>query len=91
MQKIAIIFTWPVVFLALVLYAFAFYVNAFWLFELIDALTTASPALSGPEASAVLTVMRYCIRLHPLSAIVGWLLWGFLSSMRRDKLSYEQF
>jgi len=35
------------------------------------------------------TVFKNVIAWHPFIALLGWLVWGFLNSLRKGKLQYE--
>jgi len=83
-----IAYVWAVVFVAIVFYSFAWFVNITWVWQVITALDPYISNLPAPLDSVV-TVIKYVLALHPLFALLGWLFWGFINSMRRDVRIWE--
>jgi len=86
---VKIVYVWTMVFIAIVLYAFMWYINSWWIWKVIEAVesTFTFPA----PLDSVTDVIKYVLYLHPLFAMAGWLLWGIRNSMKRDVRAYEMY
>lgn len=85
-RNIAIV--WSIVFIGIVLYSFAWFVFGRMLMTLIGSIE-ASYSFPEPSNNTV-EVIKYVIAWHPLVAMFGWILYGLLNSMKRDRVTYEQ-
>lgn len=82
-----IIMTWTMVFLGMVLYAVAWFTLGTVCMAIIDAISN-SFSFAAPWDSVV-EFCRQMVLLHPIFAMVGWLIWGFIDSMRKPVKSWE--
>jgi len=82
-----IAYVWALVFIGIVVYAFVWFSQIWWLWLFIEAFEDA--VTLDPAAQSVVEILKAVIAYHPLIAVFGWLLWGFLNSMRRDVRTYE--
>ena len=86
-----ITFVWAMVFLGIVIYAVAWFALGLASMMIIDALVAAFSGMLtlSSDALQVISLLRWVILLHPIFAMFGWLLWGFLNSAKRDVSRYE--
>lgn len=84
---VRIAWVWAMVFLAIIVYASVWFMFGYMVMEIISAIE-ASYTFTSPLAETV-TLLKYVIAWHPIIAMFGWILWGFLNSMRRDVRTYE--
>lgn len=82
-----IVYVWALVFLAIIFYAMAWYVFGWVIMEYISAVEAAYTF--QPPLDSVVSLIKNVIAWHPIIALLGWILWGFLNSMRRDIRTYE--
>lgn len=73
----------------MVIYAFAWFLNLWWLWTFIEAFENSITV--DPPFDSVITLLKNVIAMHPLFAMFGWLIWGYINSMRRDVRTYEQY
>lgn len=81
-NKVRILYVWFLVFLAMGMYAIAWFSVSMMVMPFIDALTS-SYSFSDPWDTVVSTV-RLLFLYHPIVALIGWILWGFINSVKRD-------
>lgn len=84
---VRVAWVWSVVLIGLVIYAMMYFTFGRVAMEVILSIE-ASYTFPEPAASVV-TVLKYVIALHPLFAMFGWLLWGYIQSSRRSVREYE--
>lgn len=84
---VRIAWTWAMVLIGIVLYSMMWFVFGRVAFEVITAME-ASYTFPSP-AQDIVTLLKYIIAWHPLLAIFGWLLWGYINSSRRSVREYE--
>lgn len=81
-------YIWVMVLLAIIFYAIAWYafggVGLMVIAALEDSMTLASPF------DTISDFVKNVIYLHPVISLLGWLLWGFYNSIRRDTTFYER-
>jgi hypothetical protein len=75
------------VFIGIVLYAMMWFVFGRVIYEVITAME-ASYTFPSPAASVV-TVIKYVVAWHPILALFGWIIWGYINSSRRSVREYE--
>lgn len=82
-----IVLTWAMVFIGIVFYAVAWFTFGIVALTVIDSITTAF-SFEAPWDSVV-EFCRNVVLLHPIFAMVGWLIWGFIDSMRKPVKTWE--
>lgn len=80
---------WAMVLVGMVIYAFAWFSQMWWLWSFIEAFEGAITL--DPPWDVTVVILKNVLAFHPLFAMFGWLLWGFINSMRRDVRTYEQY
>ena len=80
-------YIWVMVLLAIVFYAFAWYSFGGVALQVITALENAL-SLEAPF-DTVSTFVKNVIYWHPVISLLGWLLWGFFNSLKRDVRYFE--
>lgn len=80
-------YVWAVVFIGIVLYAMTWYIFGWVIMEVVAAVE-ASYTFTGPLATVV-TIIKYVIAFHPIMALFGWIIWGYINSSRRSVREYE--
>jgi hypothetical protein len=84
-----VIMVWAMVFMGIVIYAMFWFLFGNTALAMINAMETQFTYLSEPPFSDVVGWLLVVIEYHPIIAIFGWLLWGFLNSARRDVRTWE--
>lgn len=82
-----IVFVWAMVFGAIVVYSFAWFSMGSMVMTFIDAITGAFTF--DARWDSVVQLIKNVILWHPIISLFGWVLWGFLNSMRRDVRTWE--
>lgn len=77
-----IAFVWSMVFLGMIIYALVWFMLGSVTMTIIEAMESAF-TFSG-NWDYVVDLIKNIILWHPIISIFGWILWGFLNSMRRD-------
>jgi hypothetical protein len=82
-SKVNIIYVWALIFVAMALYAFTWFVMGLPLITFIQA---AKGVLSIHDAmwEQVVDFILICFEIHPIIALVGWFIYGILNSAKRD-------
>ena len=80
-------YVWTVVLLAIVLYAVTWYVLGSLFMPFVEAIE-ANYTFPPPLDSTTVFIKNVVI-YHPLFALLGWLVWGFLNSQRRSREVFE--
>lgn len=81
-NRTRILFTWFIVFLAMSIYAIAWFSCGLVVMPFIDAISN-SYSFSDPWNTIVSAVKLFFL-YHPIIAIIGWIIWGFINSLKRD-------
>lgn len=84
---IRIVWVWTMVFLGIVLYAIAWFTLGTAAMAVISAIE-GSYTFAAPWSSVVDQIKKV-ILWHPIFAMIGWLLWGFLNSMKREVRTWQ--
>lgn len=84
-----VVMVWAMVFMGIVIYAMFWFLFGNTALAMIDAMETQFTYLNEPPYSNVVDWLFIVIEWHPIIAMFGWLLWGFLNSMRRDVRKWE--
>jgi len=82
-----IAYVWSIVFIAIVLYALVWFVCGYFIMEFIEAIEAAYTF--QPPLDSTVDIVKSVVAWHPIIALFGWILWGFLNSLRRDVKSFE--
>lgn len=82
-----IILTWSLVFIGIVIYAITWFLLGSVTMIIIEAVTSAF-SFAEPWDSVV-EILRTVILWHPLFAMFGWLIWGYIDSARKPVKSWE--
>lgn len=59
------------------------------LFQIITAVESAY-TFTG-TAAQVVDLLKAVVAYHPVFALVGWLVWGYINSSRRSVRTYETY
>jgi len=86
---VRIAYVWAMVFVGICIYAMFWFMFGWAAFSVIEAVE-AGYTFTG-QASFVVELLKNVIAYHPLLAMVGWLLWGYINSQRRDERAYERY
>ena len=86
-QPVRIVYVWTLVLLGMVLYAMAWFTLGSVAMTFIDAVLL-SFNFAAPWDSVV-EIAKNVILWHPIISLFGWILWGFLNSMRRDVRTWK--
>lgn len=81
-------YVWVMVLLAIVFYCIAWYAFGGVGLTVINALEGAFNF--GDEFDTISTFCKNVILLHPVISLLGWLVWGFYNSLRKDTQFYER-
>lgn len=84
-----VVYVWVLVLTAMCVYAVAWFVNLYWLWEVFDAIESAY-SFTGQAASTI-TIIKTLIVYNPIIALCGWILYGYVNSTRRDTRSYQEY
>lgn len=84
-----IAWVWGMVFIGLVVYAMVWFMLGSMVMQVIDAVEAGYTFVGS--AADVVTVIKTVIAFHPLLAMFGWLLWGYINSTRRDPRAYAEY
>ncbi|MHA1408482.1 MAG: hypothetical protein ACTSSG_14040 [Candidatus Heimdallarchaeaceae archaeon] len=84
---IRIVMVWTLVLIGMVLYSFAWYVFSIVAFSFIDAIVSSFNF--GSQWNNITDLIKNLLYFHPVICLFGWILWGFLNSMRRDVREWE--
>ncbi len=82
-----ILYTWAIVFIAMAVYAAAWFMAGLIVMPFIDAIT-ASFTFAEPWDSVV-TFVRLCFLYHPVIAMIGWFIYGILQSISHGRTTYQ--
>jgi len=82
-----IVMVWSMVFIGLIIYALIWFTFGAVAMTYIDAIS--DNFTFDPPWDNVVTLSRNVILWHPVISMFGWILWGFLNSMRRDVRTWE--
>lgn len=75
------------VFIGMVLYAFIWFVNIYWLMEVINCIENVFSF--PPPFDNVVVLIKNLLVWHPIISLFGWILWGYLNSLHRDVRTFE--
>jgi hypothetical protein len=75
------------VFLGMVIYALAWFTLGSVTMTIIESIE-ASFSFGG-NWDSVVELVKNIVLWHPIISLFGWILWGFLNSMRRDVRTWE--
>lgn len=81
-------YIWVMVLIAIIFYSIAWYA-----FGGVGLMVIAALENSFNLAAPFDTISTFCknvIYWHPVISLLGWLLWGFYNSIRRDTTFYER-
>lgn len=81
-----IVFTWGLVFIGICIYSMFWFIFGWTTMVIIDAVEAAY-TFEEP-LSLVIPLVKNVVAWHPLIAMFGWLLYGYLDSMRRERRDY---
>ena len=81
-----IAFVWAEVFIAIILYSICWFTFGRALFEVITAIETTY-TFTG-QASFTVDLVKTVVAWHPVLALFGWLIYGYISSSRRSERTY---
>jgi len=84
---IRLTYVWGCVLVAIIIYALIWYTFGTLIMTYIKAVEGVA-GFTGLTAD-VSTIIKTVIAWHPFLALMGWLVWGFLNSLRKGKLEYE--
>jgi len=84
---VKIVMVWSLVFIGIIIYSLVWFVFGAVAMTYIEAISD-SFSFDAPWSS-VITLVTNVILWHPVIAMFGWILWGFLNSMRRDVRTWE--
>lgn len=80
-----IVYVWAMVFLAMVVYALAWFSMGLVVMTFIDAVAAAASSMwDNAMWDSVIDFARNAFLIHPIISLVGWFIYGILNSMRRD-------
>lgn len=85
---VRIVWVWGMVLMGILLYTMMWFIFGRVVFEVILAMEGAFNFSISPIDN-IANLLKYVIAWHPLFAIFGWFLWGYLNSMRREVREYE--
>jgi len=80
--KVRVLYVWAIVFIAMCVYAVAWFTAGMIVMPFIDALTSSYDF--GSQWNQVVALIKTLFLWHPIIALVGWIIWGFLNSVKRD-------
>lgn len=84
---VRVVMVWVMVFIAIVVYAMAWFTIGSVAMTFINACLNSFDF--GSPWTAVVELIKNIILWHPIISLFGWILWGFLNSMRRDVRTWE--
>lgn len=82
-----VVFVWGLVFLGMALYAMVWFIMGLVLFPVIDGIEAAYTFPTPFDQ--VVAMLKQVFYWHPILAMFGWLLWGYMNSARRDVQTWE--
>lgn len=80
--KVKIVMVWTMVLLGMVIYALAWFVFGAVAMTFIDAIDNAF-TFDAPWDNVV-DFVKTIVYWHPVLSLLGWLLWGYANSLKRD-------
>lgn len=84
---VKIVMVWSLVFIGIIIYALVWFVFGAVAMTYIEAISE-SFSFDSPWDNVV-TLITNVVLWHPIIAMFGWLVWGFLNSMRRDVTTWQ--
>jgi len=81
-NKTRVLYVWFIVFLAMVIYAIAWFTCGLVVMPFIDAINSSYSF--GSEWDTIVDLVKTFFLYHPIIALIGWIIWGFLNSIKRD-------
>ncbi len=79
---VRIVFVWATVFAGIVVYAMAWFILGSAAMSYIDAVT--EQFTFGDQWNNIVDTIKQVILWHPIISLAGWILYGFINSMKRD-------
>lgn len=79
---VQIVYVWAMVLMGIVIYSIAWFAVAPVTLTVMDTLTEHITVSN--DVYNLVELIKQVILWHPILSIFGWLLWGYLNSMRRD-------
>lgn len=80
---------WSMVFIGIILYAMTWFMFGRIAMEVITAIESTYTFL--PPWDSAVAVLKAVIAYHPIIAMIGWIIWGFLNSARREPRAYAEY
>lgn len=80
---IRIIYVWAMIFIAMALYAFTWFIMGLPLITFIQAVRNVVSVHDAMWEQVVDSIL-FMFEIHPIIALVGWFLYGILNSAKRD-------
>ncbi len=81
-SRVNVLFVWFIVFLAMTIYAIGWFTCGIFVMKFIDAIISTY-SFDSPWDTTV-TAVRLFFLYHPIIAIIGWIVYGILNSIKRD-------
>lgn len=88
MFPVKIVYVWILVFAGMAIYAIGWYTLGTVALAVIQAIENSFNF--PPPWDSVTAFIKNCVYFHPIISLVGWMIWGFLQSTRKNAQSWEQ-